>query len=237
MTDATHLTQDIQAELNEIGSTVLLQTDNNSIVRLNYKDWAWADVNERQAQASTFFGLDDKHLQLEEKGIIACTASTKDITEMAFIIDKWLAKRLEVFQLALEHSSIKINESYRNLKTLSVDEVLGLRWTYLTEEVAKGTIDFRKEVFDQFRENFSYLFPFFSHDNLYFSDILELANDDFKSPFIFCDNQLIWVGFFRKNSEAEGNKTFKTKNLQEAIKMTQKLLPKERIKTINPLTT
>ena len=235
MTESTHLTNDLQVELNKMGSTVKLQTD-NPVVRMNYKDWAWAIVNSRSIEASNYVGLDNKHLQLEESGIIACSSSTKDIFEMATIIDKWLGKRFDIFQLIEQHKNIKVNKTYQDLKTLTVDEILEQRWTYFTEEIAKGRISFSKEVFKEFRKHFSFLYPIFSHDNLLFSNVIEQINDDFKSPIVYCDNDDIWVGFFKDNSEEEGKKAFKTKDIVQAIETTNKLLPNEKHKTINPLT-
>ena len=144
MTETIHLTNDLQVELNNIGSTVRLQTENNSVIKMNYKDWAWAIVNSRSIEVSTYVGLDDKHLQLEESGIIACNSSSNDILEIAKIIDKWLGKQLDIFQLADQHKSIKINKAYQDLKTLTVDEILQYRWTYFSEEIAKGRISFRQ---------------------------------------------------------------------------------------------
>lgn len=235
MTETTHLTNDLQVKLNKIGSTIRLQTENNFVIKMNYKDWAWAIVNSRSIEASTYVGSDDKHLQLEESGIIACTSSTNDILELATIIDKWLGKQLDIFQLAEQHKSIKINKTYQDLKTLTVDEILNRRWTYFSEEIAKGRISFRQDLFEEFRKHFPFLYPIFSHDNLLFSNVIEQINDDFKSPVVFCEKDIIWVGFFKENSEQEGNKTFKTKDLEQAIEMTNKLLPNDKTRTINPL--
>ncbi len=236
MTETTHLTNDLQGELNKIGSTIRLQNENNSVIKMNYKDWAWAIVNSRSIEASTYVGLDDKHLQLEESGIIACSYSTNDILELATIIDKWLGKQVDIFQLADQHKSIKINKTYQDLKTLTVEEILQHRWTYFSKEIAKGRISFRQDVFEEFRKYFSYLYPIFSHDNLLFSNVIEQINDDFKSPVVFCDKDIIWAGFFADNSEEEGKKTFKTKDIEQAIEMTKKLLPKGKHNTIKPWT-
>ncbi|MDI9868928.1 hypothetical protein [Flectobacillus roseus] len=236
MTETTHLTNDLQFELSKIGSTVRLQTENKSVIKMNYKDWAWAIVNSRSIEVSTFVGLDDKHLQLEESGIIACNSSTNDILEIATIIDKWLGKQLDIFQLADQHNSIKINKTYQDLKTLTVDEILQHRWTYFSEEITKGRISFRQDVFEEFRKHFSYLYPIFSHDNLLFSNVIEQINDDFKSPVVFCDKDIIWTGFFADNSKEEGKKAFKTKDIEQAVEMTKKLLPKDKHSTINPYT-
>lgn len=236
MTETTHLTNDLQVELNKIGSTVRLQTENNSVIQMNYKNWAWAVLNSRSIEASTYVGLDDKYLQLEESGIIACSSSTNDIKEIATIIDKWLDQKIDIFILADQHKFIKINKTYQDLKTLTVDEILQNRWTYFSEEITKGRISFRHEVFEEFRRHFFYLYPIFSHDNLLFSNIIEQINDDFKSPVVFCDKDIIWVGFFTDNSEQERKKTFQTKNIEQAMEMTKKLLPIGKHKTINPLT-
>ncbi len=236
MTETTHLTNDLQVELIKIGSTVKLQTENNSVIKMNYKDWAWAIVNSRSIEASTYVGLDDKHLQLEESGIIACSFSTNDIKEIATIIDKWLDKKFDIFLLADHHKSIKINKIYQDLKMLTADEILQNRQTYFSEEISKGRISFRKDVFEEFRKYFSYLYPIFSHDNLLFSNVIEQTNDDFKSPVVFCDKDIIWAGFFTENSEEEGKKTLKTNDIKQAIEMTKKLLPNDNTKTINPWT-
>lgn len=236
MKETTHLTNDLQVELDKIGSTVRLKTENNSFIKMNYKDWAGAIVNSRFIEVSTYVGLNDKHLQLEERGIIACSSYTNDIVEIATIIDKWLGKQLDIFQLAEQHKSIKINKTYQDLKTLSVDEILKHRWKYFSEEIAKGTLYFKLDVFEEFRKHFYHLYPTFSHDNLIFSNVIEQINDDFKSPIVFCDKDVIWIGFFKDNSEEEGEKTFKTKDIKQAIKMTKKLLPKGKHKIINPWT-
>lgn len=231
-----HLTNALQTELDKLGSPVRLQTDINAVVKINSKDWAWAEMNGRQADVSTLIALDHKHIQLEEKGIIACTASAKETTEIAVIIDKWIAQRFEVLQLVREHPSIIINEDYQHLKTLPVDALLRIEWTTLAEEIARGGISFRKDVFDKLWANFSHLFPFFSHDNLCFSNMIELPNNDFKSPLIFCEGDTIWVGFFNDNSEEEGKKAFKTKDPDQAVYWVAELLPKGEIVTVNPLT-
>lgn len=237
MTEVTHLTNDLQSELNKIGSTVILRNENNSAIKMNnYRNSACAIVNSRCIEVSTYVGLDDKHLQLEESGIIACSSTINDILEIATIIDKWLGKQVDIFQLANQHKSIKINKTYQDLKTLTVDEILQHRWTYFSEKIAMGRISFRQEVFEEFRKFFSYLYPIFSHDNLLFSNVIEQINDDFKSPVVFCDKDTIWAGFFADNSEEEGKKAFKTKDIEQAIEMTKKLLPKGQHNTIKPWT-
>jgi|GEM_PF-1095429 len=229
-----HLTNDLQAELYKIDSTLQLQSEYNtkSIVNLNYKDWAWGKSNSRSIEASTIIGLDGKHLQLEEKGIIAGTSTVLNVSEVARIIDKWLEKRSDIFSMAQEFSDIKITERYRNLKTLSNSEILDLRWAELSVAIEKGSIAFRREVFEAFKYNFGWLFPFFSHDNLCFSDIF-YSTGTFKSPFIFCDREFIQVGFDRHNSAETSN--IKTNSIQEAIESTKKLLPETIDEVINPL--
>jgi hypothetical protein len=71
-------------------------------------------LNSRSIEASTIIGLDGKHLQLEEKGIIAGIATVLDVSEIARIIDKWLEKGADIFSLAQEFADIKIAERYRN---------------------------------------------------------------------------------------------------------------------------
>ena len=138
--------------------------------------------------------------------------------------------------MADQHKSIKINKTYQDLKTLTVEEILQHRWAYFSEEIAKERISFRQDVFEEFRKYFSYLYPIFSHDNLLFSNVIEQINDDFKSPAVFCDKNIIWAGFFADNSEEEGKKTFKTKDIEQAIETTKKLLPKGKHNTIKPWT-
>lgn len=235
MNDTRHLTNDLQVELDKIGSTVRLETEGSSGIKMNYKDWAWATLNSRSIEASNYVDSDDKHLQLGERGIIACSSPVSDIPEMAIIIDKWLEKQLDIFQLAAQHNSIQIDKTYQDLKTLTVDEILEQRWKYFSERIATGRESFRQDVFEDLREHFSFLYPIFSHNNLLFSNVIELINDDFKSPIVFCDNDTIWVGFFNDNSEQESEKAFKTKDIGQAIEMIKKLLPKDKHVTINPL--
>jgi hypothetical protein len=236
MEGVRHLTNDLQAELNKIGSTFQLQSESNtkSIVKFNYKDWAWGVSNARSIQASTLMGLDGKYLQLEEKGIIAGISTVLDVSEMAKIIDKWLERRLDIFHLAQEYADVKIVERYRNLMTLSNSEILNLRWLELLAAIEKGTISFRTDVFETFKYNFGELFPFFSHDNLCFSDVF-YSEATFKSPFIFCDKGFIEVGFDRYNSADRNN--FRTSSIQQAIESTKKLLPEAFGEVINPLKT
>jgi hypothetical protein len=233
MTTEIHLTNQLQTELNKIGSSLILQTEFNSVIKINTKDWAYAQVDNRSLQASIFAGLGDKYVQLEEKGIIACYSSTKDISEMAVIADKWVSKKINVWDLAKEHASINIADKYRDLLTLTNEQLINMRWTDLSDEIKKGHIAFRLDLFNSLREFFSYLFPFFSHDNFWFSTVIELPDDNFKSPVIFCNGDTIEIGLTVDNSQA--NKHFKTKDIDTAINKTKQLLPFDTKTAINPL--
>ncbi len=134
-------------ELNKIGSSLKLQTAFNSIIKINIKDWAYAQVGDRSLQASKYIGFADKHLQLEEKGIIACTSSAKSFCEIATIADKWLVSNIDIWNTSKEHDSIKIAEKYRNLLTMSDEELLNARWNDLENEIKKGQIAFRVDFF------------------------------------------------------------------------------------------
>ena len=71
-----NLTKRLQWELESLNSSVTLLTPETGNEGMNYKDWAWADLNNRQIQVSSFIGKKGKHIQLEESGIIACIGLT-----------------------------------------------------------------------------------------------------------------------------------------------------------------
>lgn len=234
MTKTIHLTNDLQVELNKIGSSIKLQSDNNSGIKGNSKDRVCAFLNARVVSVSTCIELDGWFLQLEDAELMACVYTTNHLSEIALIIDKWLGKQFDIFTLSNEHEGIQIDKKYRDIKTLTVDEILENRWAYFSDRIATGRICFRQDLFEVLRKHFSLLYPYFSHDNLLFSDKIESMNDDFRSPVIFCDKDEIWVGFFNDNSEQEGQKAFKTKDIEQALDMTKQLLPKGLHKVINP---
>jgi len=233
MTTDIHLTNTLQTELSKIGSSLTLQTTSNSVIKINTKDWAYAQVGDRSLQASTYIGLDDKHLQLEEKGIIACSSSTKDITEMAIIADKWISKKANAWDLAKEHPSIKITDKYKDLLTLTNEQIINARWVDLSNEIKKGHIAFRLDLFDSLQDSFPYLYPYFSHDNFWFSNVIEIPDDNFKSPIIFCNGDTIEIGLTVDNSPT--NNHFKTKDISVAIKKTKELIPADTKTATNPL--
>ena len=211
----------------------MLQTTSDSVIKINTKDWAYAQVGDRTLQASTYVGLDDKHLQLEEKGIIACSSSTKDISEMAVIADKWVSKKINVWDLAKEHSSIKIADKYKDLITLTDEEIINERWSDLANEIKKGHIAFKLDLFNLLRESFPYLYPYFSHDNFWFCNVIEIPDNNFKSPIIYCNGDTIEIGLTVDNSPT--NNHFKTKDISVAVKTIKELIPADTKTATNPL--
>jgi len=228
-----HLTNDLQAELKKIGSGVVLETegDSNIKIRFNSKAWASGDSDGRSIGAWTFVDLPEKRLQLEEKEIAAGNITIDALSEMATLIDKWLVQRCDIFDLAKEYTGIRIFDKYKNLRTLSNQELLELRWKEMLARIRKGQIRFREDVLEAFRSNFAGFFPSFSHEYLTFSDVFYCCST-FDTPFVFCDEDLIEVGFdFGKSKD---NRNLKTSSIQEAIEYTRQLLP-AGAEAINPL--
>lgn len=227
------LTEQLQEELERIHSPVRLQTNQDTTWKLNLNEWAYADINDRQLQASTIVGQLGKHVQLEEKGITAATSTTNDVAEIATIVDKWLSKQVDVWQLSREHPSVTIADWYEKLMTLSNQDLLALRWSQFSGRVKKGQVLFREDVFEAFRRSFSELYPFFSHDQLWFSNVIELPNDTFMSPVIACSKDVIEVSM--EINDWSANKSYKTTNIQAAIDKAKELLPRDYTPIVNPL--
>lgn len=230
---ASHLTNDLQAELKNIGSGVILETEGDSDIkiRFNSKARARGGLDSRSICASAVVELPEKHLQLEEKEIAAGDITIHSIPEMAMLIDKWLVQRCDIFDLAKEYTGIRIFDKYKNLRTLSNQELLELRWEKMLARIRKGQIRFREDVLNAFRANFAGFFPSFSHEYLTFSDVI-YSYSTFDTPFVFCDEDLIEVGFdFGKSKD---NRNLKTSSIQEAIEYTRQLVP-AGVKAINPL--
>ena len=156
------------------------------------------------------------------------------MTEIAFIVDCWLFKNQTVRQLKDKNNEFSISEKYSNLLTLSIDEVLEKRWASEYERIIKRETLFNADLFLALKDKLGNLFPFFSHDNLWFSNILELPNDNFKSPIIYCNKDTFEIGLTLDNSQS--NKSFKTKNIDVAVDKTIELLPTNFEETSNPLT-
>ena len=230
-----HLTNELQSELAMIGSAIRLRQPEDTEIRFNYKDWAWGDSGTRSIQACQFVGKEGVILQLIERGIIAGSSSVLDIPDIALIIENWLGKQYDLFEQAKEYDGIMISEKYLALRTMSNRDILDFRWASLLDRIEKGSVSFRKDVFEAFRETFSDLFPFFSLDNLYFSNILESSNADFRSPFIYCGKGFIEVGPSRH--QTENNENVRTNSIAEAVMLTKKLMPPNFGEAFNPLTT
>ncbi|WP_431216973.1 hypothetical protein ACQ86N_21920 [Puia sp. P3] len=176
-------------------------------------------------------GQDEKLLQLEERGIIAGNLPVFDLSEMARITYQWLDAGVEIFELANELANLKIADQYRNLKTLSNAEILSLRSEKLLAGIKKGSYCFRVDVFEACKDNFSSLFPTFSHDHLTFSDVF-YSIGTFKSPFIYCDKDIIEVGCDRSNSINKNN--IRTSSLRDAVEFVKRLLPEKIAQVTNP---
>jgi hypothetical protein len=228
------LTTILQSELDKINSSVKLLTSQDTTIKMNFDDWAFAEFNSRSIQVCNFVESDEKQLQLIDREIIAGQITTSDLINIAFIIDFWLSKNQTARQLKDNYNNFHISEKYSNLLTLNVNEVLEKRWASEYEKIIKQETRFNADLFLALKKKLYNLFPFFSHDNLWFSNILELPNDNFKTPIIFCNNDTFEIGLTLDNSES--NKSFKTTNIDVAVDKTIKLLPTDFEETRNPLT-
>jgi hypothetical protein len=228
------LTMTLQSELNKINSPVRLITSKDTTFKMNFDGWAFAETGNRNIDVCSFLDSEQMILQLVDREIIAGQITTTDLTKIALIIDSWLSKNKTIRQLTDEHNEFRISEKYSNLLTLTVDELLEKRWTSEYEKIKTRETLFNADLFLALKKKLYSLFPFFSHDNLWFSNILELPNDTFKSPIIYCNNDTFEIGLTLDNSQS--NSSFKTKNIVEAVDKTIELLPKDFEKTRNPLT-
>lgn len=230
----TGLTTKLQSELDKINSPVKLLTSKDTTFRMNFDSWAMAENDSRIIDVCCFVDNEQMHLQLVDREIMAGQITTNDIEKIAYIIDSWLSKNKTVGQLKDQNNDFSISETYSNLLTLTIDEVLEKRWTREYERIIKQEIHFDADLFLSLKNRLCNLFPFFSHDNLWFSNILELPNDNFKSPIIYCNKDTFEIGLILDNSQT--NNSFKTKNIDEAVHKTIELLPTDFEKTTNPLT-
>ncbi len=228
------LTTILQSQLNKINSPVRLLTIENTTIKMNFDGWAFAENDSRNIDVCRFVDSEQMQLQLVDREIIAGQIATKDLTEIAVIVDGWLSKNKTVGQLKDENNEFSISEKYSNLLTLTIDEVLEKRWTSEYERIIKRETLFDADLFLALKNRLRNLFPFFSHDNLWFSNILELPNDNFKSPIIYCNKDTFEIGLKLDNSQS--NNSFKTKNINEAVDKTIELLPTDFEQTSNPLT-
>ena len=228
------LTTILQSELNKINSPVRLITSKDTAIKMNFDGWARAETGNRNIDVCSFVDSEQMQLQLVDREIIAGQITTTDLTKIALITDSWLSKSQTIKQLTDEHKEFCISEKYSNLLTLTVDELLEKRWTSEYEKIKKRETLFNADLFLALKKKLYNLFPFFSHDNLWFSNILELPNDNFKSPIIYCNKDTFEIGLTLDNSQS--NNSFKTKNIVEAVEKTIELLPTDFEKTRNPLT-
>ena len=229
------LTTILQSELDKINSSVKLLTSEDTTIKMNFDDWVFAEFNRRSIQVCNFSKIEEWQLQIVDREIIAGQITTTDLKNIAFIIDCWLSKNQTVGQLQDNYNTFHIPEKYLNLLTLNVKELLEKRWTSEYERIKKQETLFNAELFLALKMKLYNLFPFFSHDNLWFSNILELPNDNFKSPIIFCNKDTFEIGLTLNNSQS--NNSFKTKNIDAAVGKTVELLPTNFEETRNPLTT
>jgi len=228
------LTTILQSQLNKINSPVRLLTSKDTTFKMNFEGWAFAENDSRNIDVCCFVDSEQMQLQLVDRGIIAGQITTKDLAGIAFIVDGWLSKNKTVGQLKDENNEFRISEKYSNLSTLTNDEVLEKRWVSEYERIIKRETLFDGDLFLALKNRLCNLFPFFSHDNLWFSNILELPNDNFKSPIIYCNKDTFEIGLTLDNSQS--NNSFKTTNIGVAVDKTIELLPRDFEKTRNPLT-
>ena len=227
------LTTILQSKLYKINSPVILLTSENKTFKMNFEGWAFAKNGSRGIDVCYFLDSEQMQLQLVDREIIAGQITTKDLAKIALIVDHWLTKNKTVGQLKEDNYEFRISEKYSNLLTLTIGEVLEKRWASEYERIIKRETHFDANLFLALKNRLCNLFPFFSHDNLWFSNILELPNDNFNSPTIHCTKDTFEIGLYLYNPKS--NNLFKTKNINEAVDKTIELLPTDFQQTRNPL--
>ena len=228
------LTTKLQSELTKINSSVNLLTSKDTTMKVNFDDWAFAETDGKNIDVCRFVDSEQMHLQLVDREIIAGQITTTDLTKIALITDSWLSKNQPIGQLKEKHDDFHVAKKYSDLLTLTVGEVLENRWTSEYERIIKRETLFDADLFLALKNNLGNLYPFFSHDNLSFSNILEVPNDNFKSPIIFCNNGIFEIGLTLDNSPS--NNSFKTTDIGIAVDKTIELLPTDYEMTRNPIT-
>jgi hypothetical protein len=228
-----NLTNLIQEELDKINSKVVLLTNKDAKFRIDSKHNASALSGENSIWVSSFLENEKKHLQLERNRLIAGDIATENLNIIAQIIDEWLSKSKDIFVIQNTFKDFKANKFYIDILTLSVETLLQGRWKELLNDIISGGFRFDKDLFCALNEQLGHLYPNFSHDVLYFDNIIGYNhNSNFKSPIIYCNDGLFEIS--DELNPAISTVNIKTKDINYAVNKVIELLPKNYSDTKKP---
>lgn len=192
-----NLTLCLQSELDKINSNVKFINSSNG-VKINTEFYAFAKNKDRSVYVSTFLTSNEYFLQIEDKELIAATLITYKLNEIAQIIDSWLEGINSILSIQYK---VEIDSFYYDLLVLTETQILEKRWFNLIERIENKEIEFSVELIKAIKTHFWKLYPFFSHDFLWFSNIIGIKNDNFSTPIISSINGdfAIRNGIYGKN--------------------------------------
>lgn len=175
-----NLTICLQSELDKINSSVKLINSSDD-VKINTEFYALAKNKDRLALVSTFLTSNEYFLQLENKELVTATLLTYKLNEIAEIIDFWLKESNSIFSI---QDKVEIDSFYFDLLVLTEKQILEKRWFNLIERIENKEIEFSVELIKEIKTHFWKLYPFFSHNFLWFSNVIGIKNDHFYTPII-----------------------------------------------------
>lgn len=222
-----NLTLCLQSELDKINSSVKLINASND-VKINTEFYALAKNKDRLALVSTYLTSNEYFLQIENKELVTATPITYKLNEIAEIIDFWLKESNSILS---NQDKVKIDSFYYDLLVLTEKQILEKRWINLIERIENKEIEFSVELIKEIKTHFWQLYPFISHDFLWFSNVIGIKNDNFYTPIISSFN-----GNFEIRNEVYGKNTlFSSSAINEIIEKLVELLQFNNEISKNPL--
>ncbi|WP_147430420.1 hypothetical protein [Sphingobacterium puteale] len=222
-----NLTLCLQSELDKINSSVKLINSYNN-VKINTEFYAFAENKDRFAHVSTSLTSNEYFLQIEDKELVTATLTTNKLNEIAEIIDFWLKESSSILSI---QDKVEIDSFYYDLLVLTEKQILEKRWFNLIERIENKEIEFSFELIKEIKTHFWKLYPFFSHDFLWFSNIIGVKNHNFYTPIISSFN-----GNFEIRNEVYGkNVLFSSSVMNEIIQKLDELVKFNNEISKNPL--
>jgi len=225
--NAVNLTISLQSELDKINSSVKLINSSDD-VKINTEFYALAKNKDRLALVSTFLTSNEYFLQIENKELVTATLITYKLNKIAEIIDFWLKEGSSILSI---QDKVEIDSFYNDLLVLTEKQILEKRWFNLIERIENKEIEFSVELIKEIKTHFWKLYPFLSHNFLWFSNVIGIKNDHFYTPIISPFN-----GNFEIRNEVYGkNILFSSSAVNEIIEKLVELLQFNNEISKNPL--
>jgi len=197
-------------------------------VKINTEFNAFAENKDRFVHISTSLTSNEYFLRIEDKELVAATLKTYKLNEIAEIIDFWLKESSSILSI---QDKVEVDSFYYDLLVLTDKQILEKRWFNLIERVENKEIEFSVELISKIKTHFWKLYPFFSHDFLWFSNIIGVKNDNFYTPIISSLN-----GNFEIRNEIYGKNTiFSSSAVDEIILKLNELVKFNNEISKNPL--